>query len=938
MKKIIPALLFGLFSFSLFAQLISTEPPLPVITQPVVVTFNAAECSGGLAGYDGDVYAHTGLITQLSGSGSDWKYVKTNWGQNTPATKLTRIGQDLYELEISPSIREYYGVPASEKVLKMAFVFRSGVQVEGDWLEGKTEAGGDIFVDVYEAGLSVSFSKPLYFPVIVQLNESFTVEVNANEADNISLYIDETLVKSVAGYYLADTITASAYGKYLVKAVATNDTGVVADSFYYHVRPAVTVEALPAGIRDGINYTGDQTAILSLFAPYKNFIYVIGDFNNWDIEADYFMKKTPDGKRFWLEINGLTPGQEYVFQYYIDGQIRVGDPYADKISDPWNDEFISEETYPGLIPYPEGKTTGIATVLQTAQTPYAWEVETFTPASATDLVIYELLIRDFTSQHSYTALTDTLGYLERLGVNAIELMPVNEFEGNSSWGYNPSFYFAPDKYYGPKNELKRFVDECHKRGIAVFIDLVLNHSYDQSPMVQMYFDGNKPTGLNPWYNVDHNFTNTGAQWGNDFNHESPETQAFVDSVNSYWMSEYKIDGFRFDFTKGFGNNIKLSDDEWGSKYDADRVRLLKRMAAEIWERNHNAVVIFEHLAENLEEKELADYGILLWGNLNYSFAEAAMAYHTNNKSDFGWISYQKRTWNDPHLVGYMESHDEERIAYKCQQWGMETDWYNIREHGIMLRRLAMNAAFLLTIPGPRMIWQFGELGYDYSIDYNGRTGEKPVRWDYYSDYFRKYLYDFYSAMIRLRTTHPAFETDDFTLSVSSEMKKVVLEHPDMDVVLIGNFDVINGEIIPGFTHNGTWYEYFTGQTLEVTDVSAPVMLKHGEYRLYTDVPLETPQIGTGIGQIDINGSRLLNVWPNPSNNFSIDVTLNNPAKMNISIYDVSGQLVDHVYSGQLQSGQSTFIWSARQAQVNPGIYFCKASTNYRAEISKIVVK
>ncbi|HNQ84109.1 MAG TPA: Por secretion system protein, partial [Bacteroidales bacterium] len=374
MKKIIPALLFGLFSFSLFAQLISTEPPLPVITQPVVVTFNAAECSGGLAGYDGDVYAHTGLITETSGSGSDWKYVKTNWGVNTPDTKLTRIGQDLYELEISPSIREYYGVPASETVLKMAFVFRSGVQVEGAWLEGKTEAGGDIFVDVYEAGLSVSFSKPLYFPVIVQINESFTVEVNANEADNVSLYIDETLVKSMAGNYLSDTITASAYGKYLVKAVATNDTGVVADSFYYHVRPAVTVETLPAGIRDGINYTGDQTAILSLFAPYKNFIYVIGDFNNWDIDADFFMKKTPDGKRFWLEIDGLTPGQEYVFQYYIDGQIRVGDPYADKISDPWNDEYISEETYPGLIPYPEGKTTGIATVLQTAQTPYAWEV------------------------------------------------------------------------------------------------------------------------------------------------------------------------------------------------------------------------------------------------------------------------------------------------------------------------------------------------------------------------------------------------------------------------------------------------------------------------------------------------------------------------------------------------------------------------------------
>jgi len=603
MKYLILSFQLLIIPFYFFGQLVVTEPPLPVATASVTIIFDATEGSGGLAGYTGDVYAHTGVITQYSSGATDWKYVKTGWGENTPETKLERIGQDLYSLQVTPSIQDYYGVPANEKILQMALVFRSGTQVGGSWLEGKTDTGGDIFVNVYEAGLSVSFSQPQQFPVIIQIDEFFVAEVNANEADSVFLFMDGNLLKKAAGEYLIDTITATNFGKFLIKAMAANQTGTVADSFYYHVRPAVTVETLPAGIRDGINYTGDQTAVLSLFAPYKNFIYVIGDFNDWDISQDYYMKRTPDGQRYWVEINGLIPGKEYVFQYYIDSEIKVGDPYADKVSDPWNDSFISNSTYPDLIPYPAGKTTGIATVLQTDQQAYDWHVEQFTPPAVTDLVIYELLVRDFTAEHTYNALIDTLGYLEKLGINAIELMPVNEFEGNLSWGYNPSFYFAPDKYYGPKNDLKRFVDECHKKGIAVFIDLVLNHSYDQSPLVQMYFDGNKPTALNPWYNVNSNFMNPDAQWGNDFNHESLNTQAFVDSINSYWMSEYKIDGFRFDFTKGFGNNIKeIDEDPWGSIYDADRVRLLKRMADEIWSRNPLAVVIFEHLSNNDEER------------------------------------------------------------------------------------------------------------------------------------------------------------------------------------------------------------------------------------------------------------------------------------------------------------------------------------------------
>ena len=199
---------------------------------------------------------------------------------------------------------------------------------------------------------------------------------------------------------------------------------------------------MPTVAKDGVTYVNDSTVILSLFAPFKNSVYVLGGFNNFIPQPSGFMNRTPDGKTYWIQINGLTPGQEYVYQYLIDGSLKIADPYTEKVLDPSNDGAIGAATYPNLTPYPSTKTSGLASVFQTAQTPYPWLVTNFNKPKKTDLVIYELLIRDFIAARNYKTLIDTLDYLENLGINAIELLPVNEFEGNQSWGYNPSFYFA----------------------------------------------------------------------------------------------------------------------------------------------------------------------------------------------------------------------------------------------------------------------------------------------------------------------------------------------------------------------------------------------------------------------------------------------------------------------------------------------------------------
>jgi glycosidase len=941
LKQLLILCLLTVYSPWANAQLVWTTPVFPVENDSVIVYFDATQGSGGLAGYTGEVYAHTGVITDHSTSSSDWKYVKTAWGENIPATHLQRIATNTYKLAIGPDIRSYYNVPQNEKILQLAFVFRSAAQVNGSWIEGKTETGGDIFINVYETGLHVTINLPDKNSLLVNLGEQIPVEVQANLADSVHLLVNGIEIKMVAGNLLTDTITALAFGKYWVKTIATNNTGAVADSFYYFVRRPLNIAELPSGVKDGINYIDDSTVILSLFAPYKQSVFVLGDFNNWEYDSLGCMNRTIDQSRYWLKIEHLIPGKEYVFQYDVDGQIRIGDPYADKTSDPWNDQYIPASVYPNLVVYPAGKLSGIATILQTAQPTYTWQNTNFSPPSKTNLVIYEMLVRDFVTTHNYQTLTDTLSYLKRLGINAIELMPVNEFEGNSSWGYNPSFYFAPDKYYGPKNSLKRFVDECHAKGIAVFIDLVLNHAYDQCPLVQLYFDGDKPTAQNPWFNVNSNFTNPDAQWGNDFNHESIYTQQLVDSINSYWISEYKIDGFRFDFTKGFGNNIKGTDDPWGSNYDADRIALLKRMAHEIWVRKSDAFVVFEHLSVNEEEKELANYGILLWGNMSNNYEEAAMGW--TSTSDLSGASYKNRGWNDPNLVVYMESHDEERLMFKNIKYGNSTNVaYNLRDTITALQRQELAALFFFTIPGPKMVWQFGELGYDYSIEYNGRVGEKPVRWDYLNHFQRRYLNKFYSTLIHLKTTEDLFETRNFTLSVAGAAKRINLTANGKSAAIIGNFDVKESSINPAFSHTGYWYDYFSGDSINVTSTTAAITLGLGEYHLYTDFHLAKPEIGTGISNVEPSAeSSEVILFPNPSSGkFSLSYPLTTLSRVRIDLYNLNGKHIVTLFDKNRAPGiqmQNFDLNTISNSAIIPGIYLIQVNSEGFNSYVKLVL-
>jgi glycosidase len=913
-----------LLSITAFAQ-VTTNPALPNDTKAVTITFDAAQGTAGLKDYTGDVYAHTGVITDKSTSSTDWKYVVAGWTVNVPKAKLTRISANIYTLSISPDIRSFYGVPSGETIQQMAFVFRSADQTK----EGKATGGKDILVNVYPEGLNVSITSPSKINLF-EKNESFIFSASVTSTADLKFYQNNQEIAAQTGTSITKNMVLPVAGNYWLKVKATQNTTVKLDSVYVCIRETTPLESRPAGLQTGINYTDDQSATLLIYAPYKNYIFVTGDFNSWMPENAYQMKKDDD--YFWLKIGNLIPQKEYIFQYLIDGNLQIADPYTDKVSDP-DDKYISSTIYPGLITYPQGKAVDRASVLQTAQSPYQWSTTSYSIPAVAKLSVYELLIRDFTAEKTFKALQAKLDYLKRLGINTIELMPFSEFEGNSSWGYNPNFYFAPDKAYGTKNDLKALIDECHKQGFIVIQDIVLNHAFGSSPMVKMYWDDalNRPSAINPWFNQVS--PNPVYSWGYDFNHESAATKEFVDRVTKYWLTEYKVDGFRFDFTKGFTN---MPGD--GSGYDASRIANLKRMSDKIWEVNPNAIVILEHFAPNAEEQELAAYrnGMLIWGNANYNFNEAAMGYNESGKSDFNWASYQKRGFSKPGLVAFMESHDEERQMFKTISYGNSSGIYDTKNIATALERSQLATTFFMSLAGPKMIWQFGELGYDYSINNceNGsvsttcRVDPKPVRWDYLENTDRMKLFNVYSAMLRLRTLYDVFTSGEETLSVSSTIKKIQLKLNNHNITVLGNFGVTEQSAIPGFQHTGSWYEFFTGNEINVSDVNTAIVLKAGEFRLYSDQKLPAFKDLATTAPEDMKSSDL-KIFPNPFQDI-LRIETNETIKT-IEVGAMDGRIIR-----QIQNNNSVLSLNLRD--LTQGIYFIKIQTTGHLYVEKVIKK
>ena len=819
---------------------IDVEPVCPDADKPCAIRFKPAS-DNPLYAYSGELYAHLGVIVD-----GEWKFVPSDWGVADDKVHFKKVADNSYELKLEPTLREYFK-SGQTPIEKIAVIVR-------------TETG----------------------------------DVKSHDADQFCSVTDNK--------YHAEVFTPD---------------------------PLVT-RKMPDGVRHGINYNPDNSVTFVLYdqdteGKSHKYCYIVGDWNGWERKTEGAMYWDGSKGCWWITLSGFDTDKEYRFQYRLGNasgsDTYVSDPYTEIVYDEWNDQYI-----PGVPAFPEGAKQ-LVSAFQVNRPEYDWKHDDFKVEDKNDLVIYEMLFRDFTTSQNIAGAMEQLDYIETLGVNAVQLMPIQEFDANLSWGYNPNHWFALDKYYGTREEYKAFVDECHARGLAVIVDVVYNHATGQHAWTKMWWNGSATADNNPFFNVApaHPFNVY-----HDMNHENPLVKEHVKRSLEYLLTEYDVDGFRFDLSKGFTQ--KKTDPDvtaWG-RYDQSRVDILKGYADHIWSVNDNAVVIFEHLAEDNEEKVLAEHGMQLWRNVNHEYRSAVAGSSGNFSRMYSTAPFGG-------FVGYMESHDEERLCYGVGEnagsvtWGvigLGDDWNNDRKmtadgvffvvrnvtvkandrfkirkagewndaynygasadnhrltagqgyvmtngnsskdmyvpaagtydiyfcpqvatvwmmnpgsrpeepeieagesedpHVVAMRRAGCNAAFFLTVPGPKMIWQFGEIGYDYSIEYNGRTGEKPVvTAEYMADPERKALYDTYSALLKFRRENPRFfDSDaDFEWAPSAKVKTITCTVDGKSFHVIGNFDTVSQT---ADLKDGSWKDYMTGES-----VSGTIKLKQGEFRL-----------------------------------------------------------------------------------------------------------
>lgn len=968
MKKLYIITGFLFFSFSLHAQEIIATPEFPLDTNAVSIVVDCSFGNQGLYNYANanDVYVHVGVITNLSTGNGDWRYVPFTWGTTNPAAQATSLGNNEYVYTIN-NIRSFFAVPASEQILKVAILFRNG---NGSLVQRNSDAS-DMYQSVYPLnGLFVQFNQPpfqpMYNPIPVPITknvgDSLALNFVSNKTAGLNLYFNNSLVNStISGDSLKAKVPITLTGNQWVKGTANDGVNLTSDSFNFYVSKASNILPLPAGANEGINYQpGDTSVILVLFAPYKNKVVVVGDFNNWTQGTAYQMNKTPDSNYYWLQINGLTSGTEYAYQYVIDDTLVLADYNTEKVLDKNVDPGIPSSTYPNLKTFPSKASGSLAGIIQTGQSAYNWQVNNFKRPAKESLMIYELWLADFTKAGNWQGLMDTLSYLKRLGINAIEIEPFNNFEGSVSWGYNPNFYFAPDKVYGTATAVKQFVDACHQQGIAVIMDMVMNHSFGSSPMVQMYWNNalGVPAANNPWFNQ---YTTHAFNVGYQFNHENQATKTFTQRVLNYWLTNYHIDGYRWDLAKGFtqtntcdafGNNCNVT--AWGN-YDAGRVATWKNIYDQMQASSPGSYCILEMFADNNEQSVEANYGMMLWGaNLNPNYNQATMGYNTVSPGGATWdlsgsIYTSLGGWNNPGLVVYQESHDEERLMYNNENYGNSSGSYNTKDTTTGLLRNAAATAFWALAPGPKMLTEFGELGYDYSINWctNGtvdpsgscRLTPKPIRWDYLQNSSRKKLHDVYASMMQLRTTYPEFDTANTVYSLDGSFKYLLVSGSSAAAVVIGNFDVNAGTGTVPFPAKGTWYNYFGSDSVLVTG-NQNFTLNAGEYRVYLNTKLkDTTTHDTTVVPAT---SLAVRIYQNPVVNGSsvIEYDLPEAGTCSLTIFNIVGQTMGTVNLGQQDKGKH--ILSPGQISVSfssfsSGVYIIKMVSSQGNAVSRFMV-
>ena len=574
----------------------------------------------------------------------------------------------------------------------------------------------------------------------------------------------------------------------------------------------------PGDLRGGAhpNLVGNGTVTFLFFAPYKPFVALVGDFNQWDTRAHPMQT---DGLGLWW-VTIKNPGTtRYGFYVLIDDNSHawVGDPYAAVVD--WSDKA------------PWGLFAG-------NEQPYLWKSQEWKTPPLREMIIYELCVRDAAGRWqgnrarlgTFRQLEELVPYIASLGVNALELMPIQTFPGDSSWGYNPVFYFAPAPSYGSPADFKSLVDCCHAYGLAVIVDVAFNHAWGDHPWYHIYPPLYGPNGeqladLSPFF---HHTPQEINMWGGvDWDHFAPETTRYFQDIVRYWLREYRIDGFRFDWVGGVDYDSK---EPFRSGFNP-----WHGIAAICWaarQEKPDCVLIGEYwsLAGTNPEKSaprlVAETAMdAVWnGYFHHTLDDILNQRWEWEKRDifraiggFHDLGYGSAT----EVINYSCSHDEVRPEHEIKFYSGK---YIAIPKGWTLQQVALARALLglvavLTAPGVPMLYAGQEFGEDTprTIDF------LPTGWERRTQPgFREQL-EIVTRLLRLRRNAPALRSDaiefmpnDFAQEKIVRYRRWSGDDPAETVWVVLNLGS-NGRYVefPGI-EDGAWIDVISGKRRSAT--------------------------------------------------------------------------------------------------------------------------
>lgn len=503
-----------------------------------------------------------------------------------------------------------------------------------------------------------------------------------------------------------------------------------------------------------------------VWAPHATQVSVIGTFNGWDGSAHPMQ---PEGLGYWAaEVEGAKVGDQYKYQLVTSaGVIKRIDPYAREVTNSVGNAIIHD---------PE----------------FDWADDDFSISPWNQLIIYELHVGTFNDDDpflpgQFITITARLEHLKRLGVNAIQIMPVGQFAGMRSWGYNPSHLFAVDSDYGGSLGLKRFIKRAHQAGIAVILDVVYNH-FGPSDLDLWQFDGwseNAKGGIY-FYNDDRAIT----PWGETRpDYGRGEVRQFILDNVRMWLDEYHVDGLRFDSTfyiRMFGENgTQELPDGWSM------LQAINEVVSHSWP---GRITIAEDLQSNhWITKDVGAGGAGFASQWDPHFVrpirDAVIAARDQDRSLSSIRDAILYRYNDDAFerVIYSESHDDvangqSRIPQEVDS-SDPTGWF-------AQKRSTMAAAMVFTAPGIPMLFQGQEF-----LEGGWFRDSIPVDWDHKKTF--RGIVRLYRDLIQLRLNRQGISQGlcgQFTQVYHlNEKRKLLAFHrwdcggPGDDVVVIANF-------------------------------------------------------------------------------------------------------------------------------------------------------